>query len=281
LRVDLPEGLPAVRANPAQIRQVVMNLITNASEALGEKVGVITIATARVRSVRDPHANGASDLSGGDSIRLEVSDTGTGMTPEVQARMFDPFFTTKFAGRGLGLAAIQGIIRRHGGTVHVVSKPGEGSRFEILLPGTTEPAWGAVAAAGSPGLVAGTCLLVEDEETLRLSISKMLGKRGFSVIEAADGRAAVNLFRDRESEIDVVLLDVTLPAMSGREVLDAIRGIRPDVKVILTSAYNQDAALTAIGGQRAWAYIQKPYQFSALSALLRDACLERSRLNVN
>ena len=108
-------------------------------------------------------------------------------------------------------------------------------------------------------------------------IAEVLTDHGYRVIEAADGRTAVNLFRDRESEIDVVLLDVTLPSLSGREVLDAIRRIRPDVKVILTSAYSKETALTAIGGQRAWAYIQKPYQFSNLSALLRDACLEKSR----
>ena len=133
VKVELPENLRAVRANPAQLRQVVMNLITNASEALGENAGLITITVTRVQSSQDP---ATSNGSGEESIRLEVSDTGCGMSPEVQARIFDPFFTTKFAGRGLGLAAVQGIIRSHGGTIQVVSEPGRGSRFEILLPCT-------------------------------------------------------------------------------------------------------------------------------------------------
>jgi two-component system, cell cycle sensor histidine kinase and response regulator CckA len=269
LNVDLPEGLPAVWANPAQIRQVVMNLITNASEALGERVGVIAVRAAHVREGRD----------GAGQILLEVSDTGSGMTPEIQAKIFDPFFTTKFTGRGLGLAAAQGIIRRHGGTIRVTSQPGRGSRFEILLPCTDEPAGRGAVAAASAAPIAGTCLVVEDEDALRDAVSRMLRKRGLTVIEAVDGRVAVELFRDRASEIDVVLLDMTLPGMSGREVFDAMQEIRPGVKVVITTAYSQETALTSLGGQRALAYIQKPYQFGDLFALLRETLRETCRPN--
>ena len=264
LNVDLPDGLPAVWANPAQIRQVVMNLITNASEALGERVGVIAVRAAHVREGRDAAGH----------ILLEVGDTGSGMTPEIQAKIFDPFFTTKFTGRGLGLAAAQGIIRRHGGTIRVTSQPGRGSRFEILLPCTSEPAGRAAVAPTSAAPIAGTCFVVEDEDALRDAVSRMLRKRGLTVIEAVDGRAAVELFRDRASEIDVVLLDMTLPGMSGREVFDAMQEIRPGVKVVITTAYSQESALTSLGGQRASAFIQKPYQFSDLFALLREALRE-------
>jgi two-component system cell cycle sensor histidine kinase/response regulator CckA len=272
LKLDLPDSLPAVRANPVQIRQVVMNLITNASEALGEGDGVIAISTAYVAADQYPLSDLPNPSAG--LVRVEVTDTGCGMTPEIQAAIFDPFFTTKFAGRGLGLAAVQGIIRSHRGVIRVESEAGKGSRFEILLPSTGEPAWSSAAAPGSDAEVNGTCLVVEDEEALRLAVSHMLRKRGFSVLEAGDGKTAVAVFRTHAREIDVVLLDMTLPGMSGPEVLAALRCIRPEVRVILTTAYSQETVLAAIEGEHAWAYIQKPYQFSDLTTLLRDAHLQ-------
>ncbi|HXA51988.1 MAG TPA: PAS domain S-box protein, partial [Candidatus Acidoferrum sp.] len=235
LKVDLPDNLPAVLANPVQIRQVVMNLITNASEALGENDGVIAITATHVAAEQYPLGDLSSPPAG--LIRVEVTDTGCGMTPEIQAAIFDPFFTTKFAGRGLGLAAVQGIIRSHRGVIRVESELGKGSRFEILLPSTSERAWGSIVAPGSDTEVPGTCLVVEDEEALRVAVSRMLRKRGFSVLEAGDGKTAVAVFRAQASEIDAVLLDMTLPGMSGPEVLHALRRIRPDVRVILTTAY--------------------------------------------
>jgi PAS domain S-box-containing protein len=272
LKLDLPDNLPAVRANPVQIRQVVMNLITNASEALGESDGIIAISTAYLTADQPPVSEMPSPSAG--LVRVEVTDTGCGMTPEIQAAIFDPFFTTKFAGRGLGLAAVQGIIRSHRGVIRVESEAGKGSRFEILLPSTGEPAWSSAATPGTDPEVTGTCLVVEDEEALRLAVSLMLRKRGFSVLEAGDGKTAVAIFRTHASEIDAVLLDMTLPGMSGPEVLAALRCIRPDVRVILTTAYSQETALAAIEGEHSWAYIQKPYQFSELTTLLRDAHLQ-------
>jgi signal transduction histidine kinase len=134
LETDLGAGLPAVNGNPSQIRQVVMNLVTNASEALGGRAGVIRVTTARVRIGLDASVTGAANLPPGDYLELEVSDTGSGMTPEVQTRIFDPFFTTKTAGHGLGLAAVQGIVRGHGGAINIVSSLGQGARFQFLLP---------------------------------------------------------------------------------------------------------------------------------------------------
>jgi len=277
LLVDLPKNLPAVRANAVQIRQIVMNLITNASEALGDKEGVISVTIAKVEPGQEALAESQPDPSADDQLRLEVCDTGCGMRAETESKIFDPFFTTKLAGRGLGLAAVQGIISTHGGTINVVSAPGQGSRFEILLPCIGQPARDTTDMALPTSLLefgraAGTVLVVEDEEVLRLAVSKMLRKGTFSVIEAGDGTTGANLFLVNESRIDVVLLDLTLPGMSGRDVLKEMQRIRPDVKVVLTTAFNQDNALSSIGEERPWGYVQKPYQFRELISLLRKAC---------
>ena len=276
LKVDLPRQLSAVRANAAQLRQVVLNLVTNASEALGEHEGVISVAVAQVSS---PGPAGAPDRSRNDAIRLVVSDTGCGMTEEMQSKIFDPFFTSKFAGRGLGLAAVRGIIRSHGGTIDVASAPGLGSRFEILLPCIGESAREkqdiAESTAGEAAKLAGTVLVIEDEDTLRLAVSQMLRRKGFGVIAAPNGEAGLELFTNSAQQIDVALLDLTLPGMSSREVLAELRRIQPKLKVIITSAYSQDWALTTLGGQHPWLYIRKPYQLSQLADLLQDACLEK------
>jgi PAS domain S-box-containing protein len=280
LETELAEGLPAVHGNPAQIRQVVMNLVTNASEAIGDRAGVIRVITARVRVGPDTSVTGAANLPPGDYLKLEVSDTGSGMTPAVQTRIFDPFFTTKSTGHGLGLAAVQGIVRGHYGAVNVVSSLGQGTRFEVLLPSTDQPVQPipnimAQASAGEGARVTGTILVVEDEGTLRLAISKMLRKKGLSVIEAVDGSAALDFFRANESNIAVVLLDITLPGMGGPEVLAELRRIRPDVKVILTTAYGQETTLASVGGQQAWAFIRKPYQLNDLWKLIWAACRQK------
>ena len=280
LAVDLPKNLPAVRGNAVQIRQIVINLITNASEALGDKQGVISVTVAKVESGQDALAVRQPGSSEGGQLRLEVCDTGCGMTGETLAKIFDPFFTTKVSGRGLGLAAVQGIIRSHDGTINVVSAPGQGSRFEVLLPCIAQPARNTTdipvpASAREFGGVAGTVLVVEDEEILRLAVSKMLRKERFSVIEAGDGTTGANLFQINEPSIDVVLLDVTLPGMSGRDVLKEMRRIRPDVRVVLTTAFNKDNALSSIEEQHPWGYVRKPYQFRDLIGLLRKACQDK------
>jgi PAS domain S-box-containing protein len=262
LEIDLPDCIPTIPANPAQMRQVVMNLIANASEALRDREGVISVSLAHL----------------GDCLRLKVSDTGCGMTNEVQAGIFDPFFTTKGPGRGLGLASVQGIVRGHGGAISVVSAPGSGSRFEIRLPCPTrterEPDSKAVpAVVAAPATFVRTVLLIDDEDTLRLAIAKMLRRSGFSVFETGDGRAAIALFKARWAEIDIVLLDVTLAGISGREVLEALRNINPQAKVILTTAYGRDLAMATTGGDPSLLYLRKPYRIGDLAELLRETRL--------
>ena len=259
LKTDLPKDVPAVLGNATQIRQILMNLIINASEAIGDRDGVIRVSTSRVS----------------DYLRLEVADTGCGMTPDVQARIFDPFFTTKFAGRGLGLAVVQGIVRAHGGTLNLVSSPGHGTTFQVFLPCAIHSAQqhsGAItsASAGQNSGDAGTVLFVEDEDTLRLSVSKMLRKNGYSVIEVADGSTAINLFRARKDEIDVILLDMTIPGSSSREVIAEATRIRPEMKIIVTTAYSRETVMPSLDAHQLTGFIRKPFQVGELVQLLRD-----------
>jgi len=270
LNVALAPNLPPVLANPAQIRQVVMNLITNGSEAIGEHPGVLTITTAHVKSFSSSPGGRGENSPGGGQIRLEVSDTGIGMTGEVQARIFDPFFTTKFVGRGLGLAAVRGIIQNHGGTIRVMSSPGQGSRFEILLPCTSQAPKTNDASAGffpPSENAAATILVVEDEDALRKAVSAFLRKKGLSIIEASDGRSAVEIFRKNVAHVDAILLDMTLPGLPGSKVLEEVRRIRPGVRVVVTTAYSLDTVLSN-GLVEGVTYLRKPYQIRDLLNVL-------------
>jgi hypothetical protein len=274
LKTDLRKDLPPVLGNAPQLRQVAMNLIINASEAIGEK-GVISIATSHVRGGRDLAPNSAQELPQGDYLSLEVSDTGRGMSEEEVTRVFDPFFTTKFAGRGLGLAVVQGIVRAHGGAIHLVSSPGRGTKFQVFLPCATgrvhrDP---IVAVPALEKRLPGpprTVLLVEDEDALRLPVAKMLRKNGFAVREANDGSSAIEIFRSQRSHIDVILLDVTIPGATSLDVLEEVRRIRPDIKIILTSAYGPDMVPFPADAPRVTGFIRKPFQLSELLQLLRE-----------
>jgi signal transduction histidine kinase/ActR/RegA family two-component response regulator len=274
LIVDLPRELPAVRANVAQIRQVVLNLVTNASEALGSESGTIAVATSLKRVSGGGQSASPPD---GDYVELEISDTGVGMTDEVVARIFDPFFSTKFAGRGLGLAVVQGIVRRHGGVIRVNTAVGRGTTFQVLLPSVGKPAPATARASAprperEPASAGGTVVFVEDEPSLQVPVSILLRKHGYTVIEARDGLEAVELFRANQQKIDAVLLDMTLPGKSGSEVYSELLAIRPDVKVIFTTAYSRQTALIELAGQEGWAFIRKPYQPSDLVSLLQRVC---------
>ena len=274
LKTNLLKDLPAVRGNAAQIRQIVMNLIINASEALGEKDGVIRVTTSFAGSGRNLSSISATSLPEGDYLRLEVSDTGCGITEEQQTRIFDPFFTTKFAGRGLGLAVVHGIVRANGGAIHLSSTPGQGTTFQIFLPAAgasperdlSPPA--PCLTAETNGTVA-TLLLVEDEETLRTSVSKMLSRRGFSVVGAGDGSTAVDLLRRHPGKIDIILLDMTLPGTPSREVIAEAQRTRPAVKVVLTSAYSRETVAQSIDAPIVKGFIRKPFQVGDLVQLLR------------
>ena len=271
LKVDLPTGLPAIVGNAVQLRQVVVNLVVNAADALEGKEGVISLTLSRAPAGQASIRDGRLLV---DYLCLEVADTGCGMTKEIQAGIFDPFFTTKGAGRGLGLAAVQGIVHSHGGAINVTSAPGQGSRFEILLPCVVESKQRLSGEAGAShknevGTHVATILMIEDTEEIRLPIAKMLRKKGFLVLETGDGRVAVDLYRTQAARIDIALLDLTLPGMPGEEIMKELQTIRPDVKVIVTTAHGRERALAAVRGSQSWSYIRKPYQFTELMDALR------------
>jgi CheY-like chemotaxis protein len=244
-RFEFTEPLPSVEVDTAQIRQVVMNLLTNASEAVGDEVGTVTIRTGAVILGGGPIPGMVLDqaLARGRYVFLEVQDTGCGMTAETRARIFDPFFTTKSTGRGLGLAAVLGIVRAHRGTITVASVPGQGSTFRVLLPSTERQPTEAVASPGQPREKAwrgtGKVLVVDDDDMLRRMMTMMLEGAGLKVVTAVDGREAIDVFRREAGEVALILLDLTMPTMSGAEALAELRAIRPDIRVILTSGYNE------------------------------------------
>jgi CheY-like chemotaxis protein len=272
LRLDLSRELPPVLGNATQIRQLVMNLVINASQAIGERDGVIHVRTSVVRDGRSLARDGCRD-SDKDFVRLEVGDTGCGMTEEEKAKIFDPFFTTKPAGHGLGLAVVQGIVQSHGGAITVFSTPGKGSTFEVLFRCDSAcremaPSVSFEAHVETPAPVPGTVLLVEDEDGLRIAVTAALRNRGFSVVSAADGTTAVELFRGQAHDIGVVILDLRLPGLPGQEVFRQIRAIKPGIKVMFTSAYDATIA-NAVSDHCILKFLQKPYKFADLFSELR------------
>ena len=273
IETRLATDLPAVRAHPSQLSQVVMNLVINASEALGEKPGTIRVSTARATVHRVSSASAAEGVPDGEYVRIEVTDTGCGMTPAAKARIFEPFFTSKRAGRGLGLAVVQGIVRSLGGAVHAESAPGRGTTMRILLPcaaAAPKPCAGKGGVAEVKGPRGGKILIVEDESSLLLAAGKLLRKSGFSVFEAADGSAALAILRENRGEVDAMLLDVTLPGIPSTEVLREARRSLPDLKVILTSAYGEQQVADLFQGQAFDRFIRKPYLISDLATVLRE-----------
>ena len=275
IETDLIQDLPAVRANGAQIRQIVMNLVMNASDAIGDRDGVIHV-TARCVKVGRNSLGGISDrLADGDYLQLEVSDTGCGMPPEMQVNVFDPFFTTKSAGHGLGLAVVDGIVRGLGGAIFLTSQPEMGTTFQILLPCAETPA-GLTHSPNSdtreltrPSQDV-TVLVVEDEGLLRQAVAKMLRKAGLFVIEASDGSAALTSIRMHNGPVDVLLLDITLPGAPSREVFEEATRLRPEMKVIITSAHTEDVAM-ALLGVRGQYFIRKPFALRNLIGLIRKS----------
>ena len=278
LRFELAPNLPQVLADATQIRQVVMNLVVNASEAMGDTRGVITISTGLMQADRAYLAGTVLSpaIPEGQYAYVQVSDEGHGMSPETVARMFDPFFTTKFTGRGLGLAAVLGIVRGHGGALRIESTPGKGSTFRLLLP--------CIAAVGGEAVppetvaasfkVHGAILVVDDEDEVRAVMTKLLESLGFRVVQARSGFEALAAFSSHHAQFRLVLLDLTMPGLSGEETYGQLRKLSPDVRVILTSGYSEQDALGRFSAERLAGFLRKPFGRSDLMALLEVALAE-------
>jgi len=254
IRESWAANLPSIEADPVQLRQVIVALVTNASEALQDEHGEVSIRTGALKST----------AHSGTRVFVEISDTGRGMDAETSAKIFDPFFSTKFSGRGLGLAAVQGIVRAHRGDIRVQSQLGRGTTMTVFLPATS-PGRAVIDddQRSSPG-GSRTILVIDDEQSVREVAQAVLQEKGFEVLLAGSGREALDIFGERASEIDAVLLDMTMPRMSGEQTLVKLRRMRPQVKVLLTSGHSEQEVSQTFAGKKASAFLKKPFRASEL-----------------
>jgi len=274
IKYHLTEQLPSVEADIAQIQQVIMNLIINASDAIADKSGVISISTGVMHADRDYLSSTSLDdtLPEGRYVYLEVSDTGSGMDQDTQAKIFEPFFTTKFTGRGLGMSAVLGIVRGHHGAIKLYSEVGRGTTFKVLLPMSDQPVEHLLPADPlvESWHASGTALIVDDEETIREIAGVMLEEMGFATLAAEDGVDGVKIYREHQKNIVVVLMDMTMPKMDGKSCFTELKRINNDVKVVLSSGYNEQEAISRFAGQGLAGFIQKPYTPEALQEKLQQ-----------
>ncbi len=275
LQLQLAEGLPAFRGDATQIRQVLMNLVVNASEALADKGSTITVSTGSVQAAREflAKTDYHDQAVEGRYVFVEVSDNGCGMDAVTRAKIFDPFFTTKFTGRGLGLPAVLGIVRGHRGAIQVSSEAGKGTAFKVLFPAMEQlatpptPLMNAVATAKNSG----TILVVDDEETVRRVAKKILNGSGFEVVLAGGGEEAVEVFRKTSGQFAAVLLDLTMPRMDGEQVFRALQEINPKVLVLIMSGFNEQDTIDRFGGRGLAGFLSKPFNAEMLLSKLRAA----------
>jgi two-component system, cell cycle sensor histidine kinase and response regulator CckA len=273
LRADIPEDLPLVDADADQLRQMVMNLVANAAEAMGEHDGVVRIsASVADCAVEAPIADYLGDpLEPGRYVVLEVADSGVGFGAETKVRLFDPFFSTKFTGRGLGLAAVLGIVRGHRGAIQVESQPGQGTTFRVFLPALSKaPAASAPppSANAQPQAASATVLIVDDEQEVRAVALRMVERCGYGAVGAADGQEAVELVREAAARYDCVLLDLTMPRMGGEDALREIRQIAPELPVLLCSGYPAQELTERFAGLGFSGFVQKPYRLAEIRGRL-------------
>ena len=283
LEFDCPADLPLIVGDTAQFHQVLVNLITNAAEAVGERAGAIRVATNAVTVTQGmlDRFYFQESCEPGPYVCLEVADDGCGISAEQLPRVFDPFYTTKFTGRGLGLAAILGIVRGHRGAIHVESRLGEGTVFRLYFPVAADAAVAAPAVVtpapeggGAPAPEpawrgSGLLLIADDEEAVRVVAREILERQGFTTLVAVDGREAIDLFMGRPDEVTAALIDLTMPQVNGQEVMEALRAVRPDLPVIITSGYSELDIMERFHQSPPTAFIQKPYRSRELVSLVR------------
>ncbi|HWB87341.1 MAG TPA: GAF domain-containing protein [Bryobacteraceae bacterium] len=275
LVLHLASGLPYIEGDPSQLQQVVMNLVINAAEAIGERAGSVVVETG-IQNADEGYIHehfSPDELRPGQYIYLQVHDDGCGIDQEMMGRIFEPFFSTKFTGRGLGLAAVAGAVRGHRGAIRVRSSPGTGSTFLVLFPKSEAPVpkhfGGPMQLEGAPGT--GLVLVVDDEETVRSAAEATLRHYGYSVAIAEDGQLAVERFRERAAEFSAVLLDLTMPVQGGADTMRRIKEIRPDIPVIASSGYSEVEAYRRFPAGELAGFLQKPYSGVALARKIQEA----------
>jgi PAS domain S-box-containing protein len=273
LQLDLAVDLPAVEADVTQMQQVVMNLVINAGEAIGEENGWVRVRTG-LEDIDEPFA-GVTFVSGearpGQYVWLEVRDNGCGMDDATKARIFDPFFTTKFTGRGLGLSAVAGIVRSHGGILNVESAPGQGSTLKLWLPATAAHKSGGAKPQVQELMGRGTILLVDDEDGVRRLAKAALEQYGYTVMLAEDGYQAVDIFSRTAEQVLVVILDLAMPGMRGEETFRRLKAIRPEVPVLLCSGFGELEAARRFQDGGIAGFLQKPYTVVQLAEKVKSA----------
>ncbi len=275
LQLHLTPQLPTIDADATQLRQVVMNLVVNASEAMGAQPGTMTVTTGVRDVTRAELAQTylALDVPAGTYISFAVADTGSGMDARTRGKIFEPFFTTKFTGRGLGLAAVLGIVRGHHGALTVDSTPGRGTTFTSLLPAAGEPLDSLPARPGPTTRWRGhgTVLVIDDDAEVRGFVGRALEYAGFTVLTAADGQQGVDVFRQEAATITWVLLDLTMPVLNGGMTFHAIRHIKADARVVLMSGYSEQEATAHFVGDGLAGFLQKPFTIADLETQLQQA----------
>ena len=273
LGYTLADGLPVIMANPQNMQQVVMNLIINASDALGENKGAISISTGMLNADRQYldtlHPAG---LPEGGYVYVEVSDTGCGMSQETRKRIFDPFFTTKFLGRGLGLSAVFGIAIGHGGGIGLQTEETCGATFRVLLPVPARPVEAAASKAWTEDIRhgKGTILVVDDEEDSRLMAKKVLEAVGYKVLTAADGAEGIEIFKKNQDSVSAVIMDLIMPHVRGDEAAKEIRNIRDDINILLLSGYHEIEMNELMEGLGRTVVLEKPYKINKLLQKVQD-----------
>ncbi len=273
LEIRVDDKLPLVEGDETQLRQVLVNLVSNAADAIGERSGTVSVRCGVIAADRPmlAHSYGTPGLPAGEYVCLEVSDTGPGIDDATREHIFEPFFTTKSSGRGLGLAAVLGIVQGHGGAIALESAPGRGTTFRVLLPPAKPESGSAVQGRSAPRSArgSGTVLVVDDEEPVLELTQEFLQRAGFRVLTAATGRAAVDWIRGDAERIDAVVLDLTMPDVDGEETFRAIRRIRPGIPIVLASGYDREHGARRLASEDVSGFVAKPYDPEELVEKIR------------
>ncbi len=275
LVLNLADALPSVLGDATQLRQIVMNLVINGSDAIGDRVGgkiTVTTFTREADTALLRSALHHPKLDAGFYVGLEVRDNGCGMTPETIARIFEPFYTTKFSGRGLGLSAVLGIVHSHHGALFVESQPTQGSTFRLLLPvaaGLSSESAQPVALPTAQSL-RGTILIADDEESVRSMVEKMIHRHGGSTLLAENGQRALEIFREQRDKIDLIVLDLTMPGLSGEEILLQLQQMKVTQKIVIMSGYGEEETMKRCAELGVVSFISKPFELHAVVAKLHS-----------